>query len=398
VNLLDLIIVVAAVAYGIGGFRHGAVVGALSMIGFFGGAAVGAQLAEPIGSRLADGRARVPVAILCVLLLAMLGQLIGAWIAGHVRSRLVNGRGRLLDSGVGTALGVASVLVVAWMIAVPLASSPYPGLSSQASHSKIVRAVNQVMPGEVRNLYGSMRTFLDQSGFPPVFGDLPNSGPSVAVPPPATTLPAHVRAEVRAAHKSVFKIYGQAPRCNRGIEGSGFVYAPHRVVTNAHVVAGTDQVAVQVGKNHSLPATVVLFDPRVDIAVLNVPGLDAAPLPMSRSSAEQGTPAVVLGYPEDGPYTVRPARIRTQATVSGSDIYGHGTVERRIYSVRSIIRSGNSGGPLLSYRGTVLGVVFATALDSSDTGYALSAGQVSGDIGRGRTATMPVSTGRCTPD
>jgi S1-C subfamily serine protease len=253
-----------------------------------------------------------------------------------------------------------------------------------------------VVPDGVRTLYGSLRTFLNQSGFPPVFGDLPSTS-VVAVPPPPNLSPA-VRRRVEVAAQSVFKIYGQAPRCNRGIEGSGFVYAPHRVVTNAHVVAGTDQVAVQVGRNHSLPATVVLFDPRVDIAVLNVPGLNAVPLPMSRSAAAQGTPAVVLGYPEDGPYTVRPARIRTQATVSGSDIYGHGTVDRRIYSVRSIIRSGNSGGPLMSYQGRVLGVVFATALDSSDTGYALTSGQVSGDIGKGRTATMPVSTGRCTPD
>lgn len=396
-NLLDLVIVVAAVAYGIGGFRHGAVVGALSMIGFFGGAAIGAQLAEPLGSRLADGRAQVPVAILCVLMLAMIGQLIGAWIAGRLRAKLVSGRGRVLDSGVGTGLGIASVLIVAWMVAVPLASSPYPQLSSEATHSSIVRAVNEVMPAEVRNLYGSMRSFLNQSGFPPVFGDLP-SGPSVSVPPPDSTLSPAVQAVVKQAHRSTFKIYGQAPSCNRGIEGSGFVIAPHRVITNAHVVAGTNQVSVQTGNNHMLPATVVLFDPRTDVAVLDVPTLQAPSMHFAGGTAAQGTPAVVLGFPQNGPFTVRAARVRTQATVGGTDIYGHGSVDRKIYSLRSIIRSGNSGGPLIANDGSVLGMVFATALDSSDTGYALTAGQLAQDVASGRTDTTPVATGSCTPE
>ncbi len=397
-NLLDLVIVVAAVAYGIGGFRHGAVVGALSMLGFFGGAAAGAQLAEPLGSRLADGRAQVPVAILCVLMFAMIGQLIGAWVAGHVRSRLlVNGRVRILDSGVGTGLGVISVLVVAWMVAVPLASSPYPALSSEASHSTIVRAVNNVMPAAVRNIYSSMRSFLDQSGFPPVFGDLPN-GPSVSVPPPDSTLSPAVQAAVRQAHKSTFKILGEAPSCNRGIEGSGFVFAPQHVVTNAHVVAGTDQVTVQVANNRRLRATVVLFDPRTDIAVLDVPGLSAPALPFVAKPAAKGDPAVVLGFPQDGPFTVRSARVRTRTTVGGNDIYGNGNVDREIYSLRAIIRSGNSGGPLIADNGSVLGMVFATALDSSDTGYALTAAQMSSDVKMGRNLTKRVSTAGCTPE
>ncbi|HEU5006530.1 MAG TPA: MarP family serine protease [Jatrophihabitantaceae bacterium] len=398
-NILDLVIVVAAVAYGIGGFRHGAVVGALSMIGFFGGAAIGAQLAEPLGSRLADGRAQVPVAILCVLMLAMIGQLIGAWIAGHVRAKLVTGRGKLLDSGVGTGLGVASVLIVAWMVAVPLASSPYPQLSAEASHSTIVRAVNDVMPAEVRNLYGSMRSFLNQSGFPPVFGDnLGGAGPSVSVPAPDANLSPAVQSAVQRAHRSTFKIYGQAPSCNRGIEGSGFVIAPHKVITNAHVVAGTNQVSVQLANKRMLPATVVLFDPRTDVAVLNVPQLDAPVMHFASGTADQGTPAVVLGFPQNGPFTVRAARIRTEATVGGTDIYGHGSVDRQIYSLRAIIRSGNSGGPLIANDGSVLGMVFATALDSSDTGYALTAGQLARDVSSGRHDSAPVGTGSCTPE
>lgn len=395
-NILDVVIVVAALAYGVGGFRNGAVVGALSMLGFFGGAAVGAQLAEPIGSRVADGRAQVPVAILCVLLLAMIGQLIGAWAAGHIRARVRSEKGRALDSGVGSVLGVVSVLLVAWMVAVPLASSPYPTLASEATHSKIVRSVNDVMPGSVRTLYSSLRGFLDQSGFPPVFGDLPN-GPSVAVAPPDANLSPAVQARVDRAHRSTFKIYGQAPSCSRDIEGSGFLYAPHRVITNAHVVAGTSQVAVQVSPNRNLPATVVLFDPKRDVAVLDVPGLGGQPLQLASRTAAKGDPAVVLGYPEDGPFNIRSARVRSRSTVGGSDIYGNGNVQREIYSLRAVVRSGNSGGPLMADDGTILGMVFATALDSSDTGYALTAGEISGDAGQGRSANAPSGTGHCTP-
>lgn len=396
-NLLDLVIVLAAVAYAIGGFRSGAVVGLFSLIGFFGGAVVGAQLAKPLGSRVADGRAQVPVAIFCVLVLATLGQLAGVYIAGHVRARVVRERGRTWDAGVGSGLGVLSVLLVAWMVAVPLASSPYPRLAAEASHSSIVRGVNNVMPQSVRRLYSSLRGFLDQSGFPPVFGDLPSTSVVAVAAPPADLTPA-VQRQVERASRSVFKIYGQAPQCGRGIEGSGFVYAPHRLLTNAHVVAGTREVEVQVDAHRTAAATVVLFDPARDVAVLDVPDLTAPALNFRVSGARSGDPALVLGYPENGPFTVRSARIRSKATVGGTNIYGNDSVSRSIYSIRAIVRSGNSGGPLLDDDGTVLGMVFATASDSPDTGFALSDDEITGSADRGRALTSAVATGACTPD
>jgi S1-C subfamily serine protease len=206
-----------------------------------------------------------------------------------------------------------------------------------------------------------------------------------------------VAARVRAAHASVFKIYGEAPSCNRGIEGSGFVYAPHRILTNAHVVAGTAQVGVQVSDSENLPAKVVVYDPERDVAVLDVPGLDAPALRFSPGPASTGDPAVVLGYPEDGPFNVRSARVRSRDTVSGNDIYGNGNVQRDIYSIYAVVRSGNSGGPLLAANGTVLGIVFATALESSNTGYALTDGEIASDVAQGRNATAKVDTESCTP-
>jgi S1-C subfamily serine protease len=397
VNLLDLVILLAAIAYGIGGFRSGAVVGAFSLLGFFGGAVLGAQLAKPLGSQLADGKAQIPVAIFCVLVVATLGQLLGVFVAGHVRAKVVRERGRSWDSGIGAGLGVLSVLLVAWMVAVPLASSPYPKLSAEASHSKIVRGVNDVMPTGVRRLYSSLRGFLDQSGFPPVFGDLPSTS-VVAVPPPPSNLSPELRRRVEVAADSVLKIYGQAPQCGRGIEGSGFVIAPHRVMTNAHVVAGTKQVEIQLTENQSLDARVVLFDPRRDVAVLDVPDLTAPALRFTVGDGHRGDPALVLGYPENGPFTVRSARVRSKTTVGGTDIYGGSSVRRSIYSIRAIVRSGNSGGPLLAEDGTVLGMVFATASDSPDTGFALSDDEIRSDANTGRTLTHEVGTGACTPD
>lgn len=399
-NLLDVVIILAAIAYGIGGFRSGAVIGIFSLLGFFGGAAIGAQLAEPLGSRIVGGSAQVAVAIFCVLVLATLGQLLGVYVAGHVKSRVVvHDRTKTADSAVGAVLGVLAVLLVAWMVALPLARSPYPGLAAEASHSKIVRAVNGAVPDSFRNLYASMRDFLDRSGFPPVFGDLPSTS-IVAVPPPPANVGPAVNRRIHQVRPSVLKIYGQAPQCGRSIEGSGFVYAPHHILTNAHVVAGTNEVTVEISPGEQVDARVVLFDPNRDVAVLDVPSLpsSAKPLALSHTDAKSGDPALVLGYPENGSFTVRTARVRSQGTVGGTNIYGHGNVHRSIYSIRAIVRSGNSGGPLLSYGGSVLGMVFATAIDSPDTGFALSNDEIAADARHGRNATRAVGTGGCTPD
>lgn len=397
-NLLDLIIILAAIAYGIGGYRSGAVVGIFSLVGFFGGAALGAQLARPLGTAIVEGRAQVPVAIFCVLVLATLGQLLGVWIAGQLKAKLAMSHGvRVWDAGAGSILGVVSVLLVSWMVAVPLARSPYPSLASEASHSTIVRAINSQMPSDFRNLYSSLRGYLDRSGFPPVFGDLPSTSVVAVAPPPANLSPA-VRDQVSQAEHSIFKIYGQAPECSRAIEGSGFVFAPHHILTNAHVVAGTREVQIQVSANESLPATVVLYDPSRDVAVLDVPELNAPVLQFAAGSAKTGDPALVLGYPENGPFTVGSARVRDKTSSEGNDIYGHGDVVRSIYTIRATVRSGNSGGPLLAYDGTVLGMVFATALDSSDTGFVLADDEIRGDATAGQTLTHPVDTQGCTQD
>jgi len=198
---------------------------------------------------------------------------------------------------------------------------------------------------------------------------------------------------VTAVRSRIFKITGVARSCSRRIEGSGFLYAPHRVMTNAHVVAGVRSPKIHVG-DHELSATVVVYDPNRDVAVLAVPGLSAAPLAFA-GPARTGQSAIVVGYPQDGPYRADAARIRGTQDARGPNIYDNRTVVREIYALRGRVRPGNSGGPLVSPQGQVYGVVFAAAADDPQTGYALTAAEVAGDARLGRTATAGVSTQSC---
>ncbi|MDQ1741712.1 MAG: hypothetical protein QOE23_51 [Pseudonocardiales bacterium] len=390
-DLLDLILLVAMLCYAVGGFRNGALLGGLSFAGFFGGAAAGAQLAKPLGRALANGAAQVPVAIVCVLFFALLGQLLAVWVAGRLRSKVTWHPARQLDRVVGALFSVLAVLLVAWMVALPLAFAPFPALSDQVRRSVTIRAVDDTLPDNIRNLYSSLRRFVDRSGFPQVFGALQPT--RIVDVPPAD--PGLLRSgAVAQARPSVLKVRAVALSCDRGIEGSSVVYAPERVLTNAHVVAGAGQVQVETGGGR-LTAHVVVFDPGRDIAVLWVPGLKQKPLPLSAIAARSGQDAIVLGYPEDGPFDVRPARVRDRERIAGRDIYGEVSLDRDIYTIRSVVRVGNSGGPLIATDGSILGIVFASALDSADTAFVLTADEVSAAARSGRTATRSVGTGAC---
>ena len=390
-DIVDAVVILACLGYAVGGYRNGAVVGFCSLAGFIGGAILGAKVARPLGAHVASGQAQVVVAVASVLVIALLGQLLGVFVGGRIRASIRWPLARAADSGIGAILSVISVLLVAWMVALPLASSPFPQVSSQVRRSAIVGAVDGVMPNNVRDVYSSLRRFIDRSGFPPVFGDL-QSTRIVDVPPPdGSLLNSGLASHARA---STVKIRSTSPSCARETEGSGFVYAPEHVLTNAHVVAGSSGVRVE-ATDGSFAARVVQYDPERDVAVLYVPGLQAAALPFAQQPAATGDGALVLGYPEDGPFDVEAARIRERGEITGRDIYGENTVRREIYSIRSTVRSGNSGGPLLSSSGQVLGMVFATALDAPQTGFALTDAEISSDARTGLADSAAVSTGRC---
>jgi S1-C subfamily serine protease len=199
---------------------------------------------------------------------------------------------------------------------------------------------------------------------------------------------------VGKVENSVVKVSGIAPSCSRQIDGSGFVYAPERVMTNAHVLAGVTHPIVHVG-GEQYDATPVFVDPEVDIAVLDVPGLPEPALPFAQTAAGTGADAIIMGFPGGGPFFVGAARVREHGEISGPDFRNTQTVRRDVYALNGIVRAGNSGGPLFATDGTVLGVVFASAIDDPNTGYALTALQVADAARAGAKATAGVATGPC---
>jgi S1-C subfamily serine protease len=200
---------------------------------------------------------------------------------------------------------------------------------------------------------------------------------------------------VRRASESVIKITGIATSCNRGQEGSGWVVAPGKVITNAHVVAGLRTANLRIrGTGRSYTGRVVLFDPNRDLAVIAVPGLPARALPQGQDLTRGGS-GVVAGFPLDGPYTLEPARVREVVQARGADIYGQPGTVREVYSLYAQVRPGNSGGPLLSPDGRVVGVVFAKSLDDPSTGYALTMNEARPVLDAAASASTPVATGAC---
>ena len=394
-DLLDLILVVLAAAFAVAGYRQGFIVGMLSCIGFLAGAAVGATFSPALAKFLVHTPAQQAlVAIIVVFITAMIGQLLASLAGVALRSRVTWRPVAVVDSLGGAAVSVVSVLLIAWFIGSAVVNAPFPAVARQVRSSEVLRGVGQFMPPAATSMFAEFRHLLDKSPYTQVFGTLGVSGAQNVSPPNPNVVN---KPGVLRDRGSIVKVKGVAQSCNRKLEGSGFVVSPGHVLTNAHVVAGVNADLHVVAGHATLRATVVRFDPRVDVAVLYVPGLTAPPLVLSGSTAGKGQNAVVAGYPLNGQFSARAARISAEASVGGPDIYRTRDVTRDIYEIRALVQPGNSGGPLLAPSGAVYGVVFAAAVNYRDTGYALTASQVQGDVSAAAHATHSVSTERCSP-
>ncbi len=391
--MVDLFLIVLIVMFALNGYRQGFFVGALSFLGFFGGALIGLQIAPFVVKQMESAAARVLISLLAVFGLALLGQSLSAWAGTRLRLAITSERGRRADDVGGIVVSVIALLLVAWMVAGPLGSSSMPSVARAVRNSAIIGAVDTVMPDGARVLYNGLRETIADGDFPNVFGDLtPTRARQVAPPDPQLAK----TSAVRTARGSVVKVLGNAPSCRRRIEGSGFVFSREHVMTNAHVVAGT-KGAVTVELNGSRKSgRVVHYDPQRDLAVIHVPGLTAPVLQWAPGRVATGTDSIVIGFPLDGPFTATAARVRDVRNVKGPDIYEKNSVVREVYTLRSVVRSGNSGGPLIDVNGRVLGVIFAAAVDDAETGFALTAAEARATAHAAAERTEPVATGACT--
>lgn len=333
--------------------------------------------------------------------LALIGLVVVAGLAGDAAFGVLGRRLgaantaaglRALDRLAGGAASVLIVVLAGWFVGTAVQPIVPPVVARAIEGSRILRAVDAVAPAEVGRLAGQATRVLDEAGFPRVFEGL---GPEPSLPADTPDAGIADSADVRRAAQGVVKVHALAMQCGRAQEGSGWVVAPERVVTNAHVVAGSEAVTVQLrGVGDRLAGTVVIFDANLDLAVVAVPGLGADPLP--RAGAQRaGTTVVAAGFPLDGPYEALPMTIRGTLRAEGEDIYGRTGVTREIYSLLGDVQPGNSGGPLLTADGRVAGTVFAKSVTDPTTGYALTDAASDARLDAAASDTTPDPTGPC---
>ena len=381
---LDWVILVFALAMGFWGYQQGLIVGLLSLLGF----AIGAFLGSRLGPALLPDGSHSPYAPATALAGALL---IGGIVAVSLEGLALNLRWRLLgrdrrrglaiaESTGGAVLLVALALAIAWLFgAVALNAPGGKNLRTAVQRSAILKALNDAFPPS-SSLINALHRIDPREAV---------AGPSPDVAPPDSKVAQDP--EVRAAGNSVVRVLGTA--CGLGVEGSGWIAAPDLVVTNAHVVAGeSDTTVTPAGSSSSLDAVPVHYDPANDLSLLRVNGLGGIGLDLA-SDVPTGTAGAVLGYPENGPFTITPARVGVTGPVVTQDSYGRGPVTRELTALRGEVRSGNSGGPLVDTNGQVMGTVFAATTQGKPGGYAVPNDIVAEALA---DSTGEVSTGPCT--
>lgn len=394
--LLDAVLLLLLAGLVWVGYRQGFVVGLLSFLGFLAGGGIVLAGLPPLLSPIGwlDQHQLVRTGILVVLAFAgaVAGQAatmaLGNWLRDRVHGRIP----QLLDSLLGALVPGVLVLMVVWFVAGALQGTTSADLNRAMGQSRVLSAVDDLVPWEPAQPVGDLRNRLDQAGVTTALGGL-TSGTVQSVEPPDPHVASS--AAVLAEQESVVRVTGVADACLRPQQGSGFVVAPGKVVTNAHVVAGMQQPVVHLhGQSQEYPARIVVFDPGRDLAVLAVDGLSLTPLPLGVPQ-DPGASVVLAGYPLDGPLGFDAARVRARVMTVGSDIFGNPGVQRGIYSLYAHVQQGNSGGPLLTPDGRVIGVVVSRAPDDPTTGYAIRLTELRPVVESASAANAAVSTGGC---
>jgi S1-C subfamily serine protease len=378
-TVLDFAIVAFTIALALWGYRQGLIVGAMTLVGFAAGAFAGSRVAPMVLNRGAESPYAPLFAALGALVAGALSAVAVESIALGLRERVVRRHFLHLADGAGGATLIASVaLGLVWVFgAVALHAPATARLRADLQDSLILRSLNEVLPPS-----GPVLNALDRVDPAPSV-----IGPATPTRPPDAAIARDP--DVLRAGDSVVRVLSTA--CGLGVEGSGWAVEPGLVVTNAHVVAGASDTTVTTRSGVELDATAVYYRPDQDLALLRV-GANLPTLPIA-ASRHPGSDAAVLGYPENGPYALEPARVgETRETVS-DDSYGNGPVDRTITALSGDVRSGNSGGPMVDAQGRVLGTVFAATTSGPHGGFAVPSELVAEAL---RHTRESVGTGPCT--
>lgn len=387
-NGLDIIIILIVLIEAYVWARGGFVRGVFSLGGFLIGLIGGAFLVPLLIGFVAGALSQMLLAVLLMFTGAIIGETLGRLASKRITGFRKKAAGESIDGVLGAAFAVCMTLFITWLLAAALAGSPVRALNMQIRDSAIISALNNQLPPAPKVL-SQISSLVGSSLFPDVFIG-PEPRPVEPVNPPTE---GEVAEALANAGESTVRIEGLG--CGGLKTGSGFIAAPGLVVTNAHVVAGLDSPAV-VDINGKRAATPVLFDPDLDIAILETDGLAGEPLSVSSQAYSRGTNAVVLGYPGGQALEADAAGVLQQLRAQGRDIYGQDTVMRNIYALQTQIDQGNSGGPVVLPDGTVIGVVFARSVMQPNTGYAVTSQEVLPLIERAQANRQPVSTQSCT--
>ena len=390
ISIADVVIVTIGLLAAFRGSRRGLLAQVFELGGGFLGLVAGMAFAPRIVSQFTQdpGLKASLLTVGGVVIAVAVGQAIGQAIGrrfGLAARRLRLGE---LDKVMGALFGAALVLVSYWLIGALLAQGPVRPLARALRSSRVLRALTELQ--QPPNVVAFVRRYLQTTDFPQVFAGLPPpTGPPVKLPADR-----FARRAIRAANDSTVRVL--VPACGGNQLGSGWVSSSSTVVTNAHVVAGGSNVIVQ-EQAGGLPATVVLFDPATDVAVLRVDDLSGAPLSLS-GALERGAVGAILGYPgrSEGRLSVGPAAVRERFPASGLDIYGRREVTRDIYELQARVEEGDSGGPFVRPSGRVAGMLFAASTSDPRVGYALTAAEIRDELARSEARTEEVSIGPCT--
>lgn len=384
-NLLDVLLLVLLVVAVTGGLRVGLVARALGVIGLVAGA-LAATWTVPLVLGLVQNLAPagrlflgVGVLALTVAVCTTVGQSIGNRLRAGLSSTPLSG----FDRVAGGLAGVAMVLGVFWFV-LP-AVSDVPGAIAREVRGSTVASMVRTMAPPPPDVMRALRSVVDSSRFPEVWADL---RPAPVTGPPPEQIPVDATVVNHATNSTVGV---QARGCGRRYEGSGVTLGEGTVITNAHVVAGADDVSVRRPDGARRPATIVVFDAERDLAVLEVSDLGQEALPTA--PAQMGADGVSIGYP-GGQATPRvaPLRVEEQRQALGRDIYGGAETEREVLFLSARLQQGDSGSPVLDDQGRVVGIVFAVSPDRPTTAYALDLSEVEAVLGAPRD---PGESGRC---